>query len=197
MATKKRPSKVGSSLRGSTVKKAAGAQEPRRSRERDINSEVVTFVSDDLVLEEAGNDRFSSGFSRFGTVMPELSPMVTTKLMARVMEELQIPHRTELIAKALGSRAELARVLRVSNSQPTRWIKGQESPNPENTRAIVDMDHVIARARLLWSDDDVVSSWLNGSNAFLDGARPIDVIATDGSAPVIAALDQAMSGAYA
>ena len=38
----------------------------------------------------------------------------------------------------------LASFLSVSASQPTQWIKGVESPNPENARTIVDIDHVIA-----------------------------------------------------
>lgn len=111
--------------------------------------------------------------------------------------ELNIPHRTETVAKALGSRANLARVLKVAASQPTRWISGDESPNSENTRAIIDLEHVVARARLLWGDDDTVNSWLTGRNAFLDGARPVDVIAMQGSRPVIDALDQETAGAFA
>lgn len=130
--------------------------------------------------------------------------LVTVDLPQRVVEDelrraqnLKIPIRADLVAKALGSRAELAKVLRVSPSQPTRWIKGQETPNSENTRAIVDLEHVVARARMLWADDDVVNTWLTSSNGFLDGARPVDVITTQGSSPVIDALDQVMSGAFA
>lgn len=110
---------------------------------------------------------------------------------------LSIQARTTAVAQALGSRAKLAQVLKVSTSQPTRWISGDESPNSENTRAIVDLEHVVTRARLLWSDDATVSSWLNGRNAFLDGARPVDVIALQGSGPVIDALDQETAGVFA
>lgn len=87
-------------------------------------------------------------------------------------------------------------MLEVSPSQPTRWIDGSERPNSENARVIVDLDHVVARAGLLW-EPTVIGSWLNGSNAFLDGARPIDVLKTIGSGPVIDALDQELAGAYA
>lgn len=110
---------------------------------------------------------------------------------------LNIQARTDAVAQALGSKAKLAQVLKVSPSQPTRWISGDEAPNSENTRAIVDLEHVVTRARLLWRDEETVSSWLNGRNAFLDGARPIDVIALHGSGPVIEALDQETAGVYA
>ena len=100
-------------------------------------------------------------------------------------------------AEALGSRARLADALGVSDSQPTRWIRGEDSPNAENARAIVDLEYVVARARLLWSDDETVNLWLNGRNAFLGGARPIDVIMTRGVSPVVDALDQEMAGAFA
>lgn len=110
---------------------------------------------------------------------------------------LSIQARTDAVAQALGSKAKLAQVLKVSASQPTRWISGDEAPNAENTRAIVDLEHVVTRARLLWRDDETVSSWLNGRNAFLDGARPIDVITLQGSGPVIEALDQETAGVFA
>ena len=109
---------------------------------------------------------------------------------------IQIADRAGAVAAALGSKAQLASMLDVSASQPTRWIDGSESPNSENARVIVDLDHVIARAGLLWKPS-VIGSWLNGSNAFLDGARPIDVLRTTGSAPVIDALDQELAGGYA
>ncbi len=109
---------------------------------------------------------------------------------------IQIADRASAVAAALGSKAQLASMLEVSPSQPTRWIDGSERPNSENARVIVDLDHVIARAGLLWKPS-VIGSWLNGSNAFLDGARPIDVLRTTGSAPVIDALDQELAGGYA
>ena len=105
--------------------------------------------------------------------------------------------RARSAAEALGSRARLADALGVSDSQPTRWIRGEDSPNAENARAIVDLEFVVARARLLWSDDETVNLWLYGRNAFLGGARPIDVIMTRGVSPVVDALDQEMAGAFA
>ena len=99
--------------------------------------------------------------------------------------------------RGAGRPARFADALGVPDSQCARWIRGEDSPNAENARAIVDLEYVVARARLLWSDDETVNLWLNGRNAFLGGARPIDVIMTRGVSPVVDALDQEMAGAFA
>lgn len=109
---------------------------------------------------------------------------------------LSIEARVREVANALGSSANLAALLGISPSQPTRWLQGTERPSPANARAIVDLDHVIARANLLWQPS-VVTSWLYGNNAFLEGARPVDVVKLQGATPVIAALDQELAGGYA
>lgn len=109
---------------------------------------------------------------------------------------VRIRSRAESVAAALGGKSALARAMGVSASQPTQWIKGAERPSLENARVIVDLDYVVARAGLLWKPP-VVQSWLVGRNAFLGGARPIDVVKMEGSGRVIDALDQELSGAYA
>lgn len=103
--------------------------------------------------------------------------------------------RTEFLIATLGSGSALADVLGVSRIQPTRWRTGKESPSPEVARELVDLDHVMARASMLFTQP-VALDWLNSSNSYLDGARPIDVLKTRGSAEVIAALDAAMAGAF-
>lgn len=143
-------------------------------------------------MEADGSSRVPQ---RAGGEAGRYAPAATSKrkLASNVVS---IASRTAAVSDALGSKAKLATLLAVSASQPTRWIAGTESPNMENARAIVDLDHVIARAGLLWKPS-VVTAWLSGHNSFLEGARPIDVIKTQGAAPVIEALDQELSGAYA
>jgi uncharacterized protein (DUF2384 family) len=108
----------------------------------------------------------------------------------------QVQARTEFLIEALGSQAALANLLNVSTSQPSRWRTGQEAPSPQHARELVDLDHVMARATLLWAPKTALL-WLTGSNSFLDGARPIDVLRTSGSAEVIQALDSEMAGSFA
>lgn len=55
---------------------------------------------------------------------------------------------------------------------------------------------VRARAEEIWPPS-VVDDWLMGSNAFLSGARPIDVLKIDGSDVVLGALEVEESGGYA
>lgn len=89
----------------------------------------------------------------------------------------------------------MADLLAVSKSQPSRWRSGQEQPSPAKARELIDLDHVLARATLIW-EPEVAIDWLIGSNAHLDGARPIDILRVRGSAEVLGALDAAAAGAY-
>jgi len=84
----------------------------------------------------------------------------------------------------------------VSKSQPSRWKSGAELPGPEAARRLVDLDHALSRALLLWEPKTAVT-WLESPNGYLDRARPIDVLMTRGSSEVLDALDAALSGAYA
>ena len=49
---------------------------------------------------------------------------------------------------------------------------------------------------LVW-DASVILDWLTGPNGFLEGARPIDVIATRGTTEVVEAIEAEAAGGYA
>src|SRR5699024_149620 len=89
-----------------------------------------------------------------------------------------VRERVEFLLGVVGG-AELARWLGVSRSQPTRWRSGAEQPGVQAARALVDLDHVVTRALMLWAPR-VATDWLTSSNAYLDGARPLDVLQTRG-----------------
>lgn len=108
---------------------------------------------------------------------------------------VDFPGRTASAATALGGVGKIADLLDVSRSQPTRWRQGVERPSPEMARLVVDLDHVMARAQLVFTPE-VARRWLTGANSYLEGARPIDVLRRRGSSEVIDALDAAMQGAY-
>ncbi|MEJ7766052.1 MAG: hypothetical protein WKF86_11200 [Acidimicrobiales bacterium] len=103
--------------------------------------------------------------------------------------------RADQVVRVLGNK-RAAKLLSVSESQPSRWRSAQEVPGPQVAPALVDLDHIIARLQLVW-DGEVIGDWLEGPNAFLEGARPIDVLLVHGSVPVLEAIEAEASGAYA
>ncbi|MFQ2879747.1 antitoxin Xre/MbcA/ParS toxin-binding domain-containing protein [Mycobacterium kansasii] len=106
-----------------------------------------------------------------------------------------VVQRVEYLA-ATFSRAELARWIGVSPSQTSRWASGKERPGPAAAPALIDLEHVYSRARLVWGEQ-TARIWLESANVFLSGARPIDVLLTDGPARVLEALDAEMWGGAA
>lgn len=57
-------------------------------------------------------------------------------------------------------------------------------------------DEVYAHACLVWVEE-VARTWLESANAFLSGARPLDVLQTEGAVRVLEALDAEMWGGAA
>jgi uncharacterized protein (DUF2384 family) len=152
------------------------------------------FVGRKLSSMAANNARSSAT----GTYTRSKAPSSSTRGLktAQPGATKLVAVRTGFLIDTLGSQAALARLLQVSTSQPSRWRAGEESPSPEHGRELLDLDHVMARATLLWSAKTALG-WLIGANSFLEGARPIDVLRLRGSGEVIAALDAEMAGSYA
>lgn len=95
--------------------------------------------------------------------------------------------RVRYLADVIGA-SQLAAFVGVSRSQPSRWIRGEERPGPTAAPMLIDLEHVIARARLVWGET-AATTWLSSANAYLDGARPVDVLQISGPAAVLEALD--------
>lgn len=95
--------------------------------------------------------------------------------------------RVQYLVDAFGG-AGLAAVIGVNRSQPTRWAKGDEHPGPAAAPLIIDLEHILARARLVWGDPSALT-WLESPNSFLEGSRPLDVLRTAGPGIVLEALD--------
>lgn len=106
-----------------------------------------------------------------------------------------VPFRTALLIEAVGSVTAVADLLGVAKSQPTRWRKGEAIPSPEKGRLLNDLEHVFSRAAMIF-EPSVIKQWMNGSNDYLEGARPIDVLKTRGVSEVLDALDAAEQIAY-
>ena len=104
------------------------------------------------------------------------------------------PARVSYLADSFG-KARLAELIGVSRSQPTRWISGEEYPGPIAGPLLIDLEHIFARARLIWGER-AAQTWLISQNVHLGGARPIDALRLSGAAAVLTALDaEAWGGA--
>jgi hypothetical protein len=95
--------------------------------------------------------------------------------------------RVRYLADIFGG-AQLAELVGVNRSQPSRWITGAERPGPVAAPILIDLEHVLARARLVWGET-AAATWLESANSYLNGARPIDVLQLSGPSPVLEALD--------
>ena len=99
------------------------------------------------------------------------------------------------IVEALGTNAS-ARLLDADRAQVSRWGSRTEPVSAEMGRRIVDLHDVLTRILRVYSRG-AASMWLVGSEPLLGGARPIDVLVTEGASPVIRAIDGISQGAYA
>jgi uncharacterized protein (DUF2384 family) len=99
------------------------------------------------------------------------------------------------LVDALGTNAA-ARLLGADRAQVSRWGAGTEPISSEMGRRIVDLNDVLTRILRVYGRE-AAGMWLSGSEPLLGGARPIDVLALEGAAPVIRAIDGIAEGAYA
>ena len=99
------------------------------------------------------------------------------------------------IVDALGTNAA-ARLLGADRAQVSRWRSGAEAIGADMGRRIIDLHDVLTRI-LREYNREAAAMWLVGSEPLLGGARPIDVLALEGAAPVIRAIDGIAQGAYA
>lgn len=104
--------------------------------------------------------------------------------------------RTAWLAGVVGGKSALARWLGVSASQTSRWASGIESPGAVSGPLLIDVEHVLARVRLVWGEQAALT-WMDSANAHLGGARPIEVLRSEGVGPVLLALDAGTWGSGA
>lgn len=105
--------------------------------------------------------------------------------------------RAKFVTEIAGGTRKAADLLAVAASQPSRWVSGASVPGPAQARMLVDIDHVLAHALLVWADGRVARDWLTTPNAHLDGMRPVEWIRAHGTSEVVDALRAEAAGAYA
>jgi uncharacterized protein (DUF2384 family) len=94
------------------------------------------------------------------------------------------------------SQAVIARLLGVDRSLVTRWVGADRDITATMRSRILETHDVLTRVHQVFNPT-LAARWLMGHEPFLGGARPIDVMAIRGAAPVIDALDAIASGGFA
>lgn len=105
--------------------------------------------------------------------------------------------RARFVARVVGGTRKAADLLRVDAAQTSRWTSGASVPAPEQARMLVDIEHALTHALLVWADEKVARDWLGTPNAHLDAVAPIDWIRLHGTAEVVDAIRAEAAGAYA
>lgn len=103
--------------------------------------------------------------------------------------------KLEAVARDLGSQARVARLLGVSPSRVSRWLR-TEQPDAENRRKLEGVEFVLGRLLDLY-ERDVAVDWLLGTNAQLGDRRPIDLLASGRTAEVLLAVQADEAESYA
>ena len=130
------------------------------------------------------------------TVHPAVKRVTTKRAAPRPADDPLAPERTRYVVQFLGSQQKLAQILGVNASQPSRWASGSERPSVTVAPLLIDLEHVLARVRLVWAGKAAVT-WLESANAYLGGSRPLDVLRLQGAGPVLEALDASAWGGSA
>jgi uncharacterized protein (DUF2384 family) len=120
-------------------------------------------------------------------------------MAASKMEVTRMPvavrDKVRAVSKDLGGQASLARMLGVSPSRVSRWLR-TEQPDPENRRKVEGVEFVLGRLLDIYERDTALK-WLQGFNAHLGNRQPIYMLGMGRVAEVLAAIEAEETLAYA
>lgn len=114
--------------------------------------------------------------------------------VATSYDAFDVQGRVDRALALLGAK-EAARALGVSQGQPSRWRSGRERIGRESLARLLDLDLILGRLLLLM-DPIAVDSWLDGSNPFLNGSTPRDVMTIRGALALLPAVEGEEQGAF-
>ncbi len=103
--------------------------------------------------------------------------------------------KLQAVTRDLGSQARVARLLGVSPSRVSRWLRTEE-PDPANRRKLAGVEFMLGRLLDVYNRDTAVK-WLHGVNAHLGNRRPIDLLARGRLIEVLQAIEADDSDSYA
>ena len=106
-----------------------------------------------------------------------------------------VRQKLEAVTRDLGSQARVARLLGVSPSRVSRWLRTEE-PDANNRRKLEGVEFVLSRLLSLYGQDTAIK-WLHGVNPHLRDRRPIDLLAEGRITDVLQAIDADEAGSYA
>lgn len=109
----------------------------------------------------------------------------------RVEYSSRLQHVTQVM-----SQTEFARLVGVSKSAVSRWSDGSDIPSESNARLLLDVDYILGQYAQSYPAERF-RRWLSSANAFLDGARPRDVLVLEGPTRVLEALHAEVAGSFA
>jgi len=105
-----------------------------------------------------------------------------------------VREKVRAVAKDLGGQARVARLLGVSPSRVSRWLKNEE-PDAATRLKVEGLEYVMSRLLHLYQRDTALE-WLQGFNAHLGDRRPIDVLSNGRVDEVIRAIQAEQSLSY-
>lgn len=100
----------------------------------------------------------------------------------------------ETVADVFEDDGEIAELLQVPEEHVGEWRMGTASDEDALDR-LENLSAAVSKLRGLYADE-VIPDWLQGLNAHLGGARPIDVLVRGHLSRVIAAIEAERGGAY-
>jgi len=91
----------------------------------------------------------------------------------------------------------VAEMLGVDDSTVSRWLKQERNIGQSAMRRrVLELHDVLSRAHQVFNAT-LAARWLTGREPLLGNARPIDVLAIRGAAPVIESLEAITAGGFA
>lgn len=94
------------------------------------------------------------------------------------------------------TQTDLAGIVGVSRSSVSRWRDGSDTPSESHAALVLDLDYILGQ----YAQHHPAArfhDWFTSANAFLNSARPHDVLLVEGPTRVIQALHAEVAGSFA
>jgi transcriptional regulator with XRE-family HTH domain len=106
-----------------------------------------------------------------------------------------VREKVRAVSADLGGQAKLARLLGVSPSRVSRWLR-TDQPDAANRRKVEGVEFVLSVLLDVYEKDGALR-WLQGFNAHLGNRRPVDLLGQGRIGDVLQAIEAEETGAYA